>query len=115
MTGGTINAEQIAAGRQARAIKIVSSADQALEQKGLQEIREKLDELVNALTTHAEALENPDEVLDSTEAVAEELSKDRPNKLTLTAILSAIASSVQSVAVVATAVDALKHAITSFM
>lgn len=115
MTGGTINAEQLAVGRKARAMKIVSSADQALEQKGLQEIREKLDELVNILTEHADALENPDEVLDSTEVVAEELSKDKPNKLTLTAILSGIASSVQSVAVLASAVDALKHAITSFM
>lgn len=115
MTGGTINAEQLAVGRRARAVKIVSSADQALEQKGLQEIREKLDELVNILTENADALENPDEVLDSTEAVAEELSKDKPNKLTLTAILSGIASSVQSVAVLASAVDALKHAITSFM
>lgn len=115
MTGGTINAEQIAVGRRARATKIVSSANQALEQKGLQEVRDKLDELVNALTTHADALDNPDEVLDSAEVVAEELSKDKPNKLTLTAILSGIASSVQSVAAIATAVDALKHAITLFM
>jgi hypothetical protein len=115
MTGGTINAEQIAVGRKARATKIVSSANQALEQKGLQEVRDKLDELVNALTTHADALDNPDEVLDSAEVVAEELSKDKPNKLTLTAILSGIASSVQSVAAIATAVDALKHAITLFM
>lgn len=115
MTGGTINAEQIAVGRKARATKIVSSANQALEQKGLQEVRDKLDELVNALTTHADALDNPDEVLDSAEVVAEELSKDKPNKLTLTAILSGIASSVQSVTAIATAVDALKHAITLFM
>ena len=115
MTGGTINAEQIAVGRKARATKIVSSANQALEQKGLQEVRDKLDELVNALTTHADALDNPDEVLDSAEVVAEELSKDKPNKLTLTAILSGIASSAQSVAAIATAVDALKHAITLFM
>ncbi len=115
MTGGTINAEQIAVGRKARATKIVSSANQALEQKGLQEVRDKLDELVNALTTHADALDNPDEVLDSAEVVAEELSKDKPNKLTLTAILGGIASSVQSVAAIATAVDALKHAITLFM
>jgi len=115
MTGGTINAEQIAVGRKARATKIVSSANQALEQKGLQEVRDKLDELVNALTTHADALDNPDEVLDSAEVVADELSKDKPNKLTLTAILGGIASSVQSVAAIATAVDALKHAITLLM
>ena len=115
MTGGTINAEQLAVGRKARAVKIVSLADQALDRKGLQDIREKLDELVNILTAHADALDNPDEVLDSTEAVAAELSKDKPNKLTLTAILSGLASSVQSVAAVATAVEALKHAITTFM
>ena len=38
ITGGTINADQIAVGRKARAIKIGSSADEVLEQKGLQEI-----------------------------------------------------------------------------
>ncbi len=115
ISGGTIKADQLAVGRNARATKIVSSAGEVLDQKGLQEIRDKLDELVNALTTHADALENPDEVLDSTEVVAQELSKDKPNKLTLTAVLSGIASSVQSVAAIATAAEALKHAITLFM
>ncbi|HLX59102.1 MAG TPA: hypothetical protein VKR83_18945 [Ktedonobacteraceae bacterium] len=115
ITGGAINADQIAVGRNARAMKIVSSANEALERKGLQEIRDRLDELVNALTTHADALENPDELLDSAEVVAEELSKEKPNKFTLTSILSGIASSVQSVATIAAAAEALKHAITIFM
>ena len=108
ITGGTINADQVAVGKYARAIK---NANEALAQKGMQEIQVRLDELVQALNNHASALENPDEVRDSTEVVAKELSKDKPNKLTITAVLNGIASSVQSVTAIAVAVEALKNVI----
>ena len=112
ITGGTINADQIAVGPYAQAIK---AANEALTQKGMQEIRVRLDELVQALNNHAGALGNPDEVRDSTEVVAKELSKEKPNKLTLTAVLTGIASSVQSVSAIAVAVEALKNAIRMLM
>jgi hypothetical protein len=108
ITGGTINADQIAVGKYAQAIK---TANEALTQKGMQEIQVRLDELVQALNNHSDALVNPDEVRDSTAVVAKELSKEKPNKLTLIAVLNGIASSVQSVTAIAVAVEALKNAI----
>ena len=108
ITGGTINADQIAVGKYAQAIK---TANEALTQKGMQEIQVRLDELVQALNNHSDALVNPDEVRDSTAVVAKELSKEKPNKLTLIAVHNGIASSVQSVTAIAVAVEALKNAI----
>lgn len=108
ITGGTINADQIAVGKYAQAIK---TANEALTLKGMQEIRVRLDELVHARNNHSDALVNPDEVRDSTEMVAKELSKEKPNKLTLVAMLNGIALSVQSVTAIAVAVEALKNAI----
>jgi hypothetical protein len=108
ITNGNVIADQIAVGRYARATK---NANEALTQKGMREIQVRLDELVQALNNHASALENPEEVRDSTKVVAKELAKDKPNKLTLKAVLDGIASSVQSVTAVAMAVEALKHAV----
>ena len=115
MTGGSINADQMAVGRSAQATKILSTANDALEQKGLTEIRDKLDELLKEITAHADSLHNPDEVLDSTKAVAEELSKDKPNKLTITGILNGIVESVGSIARIATAADSLAKAVMLFL
>jgi hypothetical protein len=115
ITGGSIKAEQVAMGRQARATKIVNAADDALEQKGLTEIRNKLDELLRAISAQADSLDNRDEVLDSTETVAKELAKDKPNKLTITAVLSGMAESAKTVAGVATAVQALRSAVLLFL
>jgi len=108
ITGGSINADQIAVGKYAQTIK---TANEALTQKGMQEIQVRFDELVQALNDHSDALVNPDEVRDSTAVVAKELSKEKPNKLTLIAVLNGIASSVQSVTAIAVAVEALKNAI----
>ena len=105
---GKITAKQIAVGPNARAIQ---NTNKASAQDPMQEIRARLDELMQALDDHANALENPEEVRDSTEAVAEELSKDKPNKLTITSVLNGIASSVQSVTAIAVAAEALKNAI----
>lgn len=75
ITGGTINADQIVVGKYAQAIK---TANEALTQKGIQEIQVRLDELVQALNNHSDALLNSDEVRDSTAVVATELSKEKP-------------------------------------
>jgi hypothetical protein len=50
-------------------------------------------------------------VLQSTQAAKDELSKEKPNKLTVRSILSGIAESVQSVSTIATAVEGLKTAV----
>lgn len=109
--GGSLRGDVIAVGRQARAVKILATADDALRQKGLQDIHDRLQEVVHALTQHADSLKNPDEIFDSAQAVAEELSKDKPNKLTINSVLEGIANGVKSVATVATAVEALRSAV----
>src|SRR5437660_11093863 len=86
---GKIKAEQMVAGKGARAIQNVNKAS---AQDPMREIQTRLDELMQALDEHAGALENPEEVRGSTKAVAEELSKDKPNKLTITSVLNGIAS-----------------------
>ena len=115
MAGGSLQADQLAVGRRAQAIKTVNTANETLEQKGLTEVRDRLDELLNAVNAHAGSLDNPNEVLDSTEVVAKELAKDEPNKLTITGVLNGIADSVKSVASVATAADALGKAVLLFL
>lgn len=115
VSGGTFNADNVAVGDSAKAYKTVYAADKMSEQEKWQEIHEKLDELEKALNAHAASLNNPDEVRGSTAVVAEELSKDKPNKLTITSVLNGIADSVKSVTVIAVAVEALRNAITTLM
>lgn len=115
ITGGSFQADQVTVGRNAQATKILNTANEQLEQKGLTEVRDRLDELLKAVTANAGSLNNPDEVLDSTEVVAKELAKDEPNKLTIVGVLNGIADSVRSVASVATAADALGKAVMLFL
>ena len=114
-SGGTIIADQIAVGANAEVIKIVNTASEVLEQKGLQEIRNKLAELLAAVSSQANALKNRDEVLDSTKIVAQELSKEKPNKFTITAILDGIANGVKSIPNIIAIAQALKSAVEVFL
>lgn len=114
-TGGTINAEQLAVGRNASVIKTVNAASQALEQKGLQEVQEKLQIFMDTLSAHLDRLDNREEILESAETVAKELTKKKPNKLTVTAVLDGITSGVKSVTNLATASELLKQAVLSWL
>jgi hypothetical protein len=60
-------------------------------------------------------LSNAEELKESTQLIAEELIKDRPNKTTLTGVLAGITQSVKSVAGLATAAEALTHAVQLFL
>jgi hypothetical protein len=115
ISGGTFNAENVAVGDSARAYKTVYAVDTMSEQEKWQEIRDRLDELEKVLDTHAAALSNADEVRDSTAVVSKELSKDKPNKLTVISVLNGIAESVRSVTAITVAVEALRHAITALL
>ncbi|HMG76300.1 MAG TPA: hypothetical protein VK582_22695 [Pyrinomonadaceae bacterium] len=114
-TGGTINADQIAVGQNARAIRCLSQAKETLERAGLKEIEDRLVHLVQVLEDHTSSLSNRDEIINSTETLARELAEVKPNKLTLISLLEGIAGRVNSVTVVATAIEALKSAIASLM
>lgn len=115
MTGGTIKAEQVAVGKNAHAVKIMSAAKESLEQKGLHEIWDKLEQLEKTLNTYGSSLGNRDEIDGATKEIAKELSKDKPNKITVTGILEGVANGVKSVANIATSVEALKKVVMAFL
>jgi hypothetical protein len=112
ITGGTISGGAISFGAHSQAINnTFAAAAEVLDRKGLQEIRDRLQELEAAIQAHSSSLADHEEVVDSTKTVAEELAKEKPNKSKITSLLSGIAQQVQSVTVVATAVESLKGAI----
>jgi hypothetical protein len=107
-SGGTMNIGNAAVGRNA-----VANQVQAADSGGLEEVRKQLATLMEALQKHAHEIPNSAEVMQSAHTAQEELSKDKPNRLTLRSLLSGIAESVKSVTTVATAVEALKLAVTA--
>jgi translation initiation factor 2B subunit (eIF-2B alpha/beta/delta family) len=90
-------------------------AKRELEDRGHTELGQRLEELLRQLDAHASLLSNADELKESTQLVAEELVKDRPNKTTVTGVLAGIAQSVTSVASLATAAEALIQAVQLFL
>lgn len=115
MSGGRIEAGALAVGRGARAHNVVKTVKSELEDRGHTELGQRLEELLRQLDAHASLLSNAEELKESTQLVAEELVKDRPNKTTVTGVLASIAESVNSVASLATAAEALTQAVQLFL
>ncbi|HZD00503.1 MAG TPA: hypothetical protein VFA46_10040 [Actinomycetes bacterium] len=109
MSGGRIDAGALAVGRNAQAAN-VGTARRTLVERGQPEIADRLAELVRLLDAHAPQLDNADELQATTEMVASELTKDRPNRTTVTGLLGGLADGVRSVAGLTTAVEALARA-----
>jgi translation initiation factor 2B subunit (eIF-2B alpha/beta/delta family) len=114
MSGGRIKANALAVGRGAKAYNIVRTASRQLEERGHAELGQRLEELLRQLDIHASRLSNAEELKESTQQVAEELMKDRPNRTTVIGILTGIGQSVKSVADLATATAALAQAVQLF-
>lgn len=111
ISGGTLRADALAVGRYSRAIHAVGAAREALTERGEQDVAERMGELMEQLRLHADELRNPGELLEATESVAAELTREKPNKLTAIGVLTGIAGAVASVAGVTEAVDALIEAV----
>jgi hypothetical protein len=60
-------------------------------------------------------LSNRAEIVAATAAVANELAREKPNKVTVSGILTGIAEGVKSVGTIASAVDGLRRAVGSFL
>jgi hypothetical protein len=114
-TGGEIRAHNTGEGENVSITETGSTENAAIRARSLPEVRERLNELEKVLKLHADSLENHDEIVDSANKVAEELHRDKPNKLTITAILNGIAEGVKSVTGIATAVEALKRAVAAML
>jgi exonuclease VII small subunit len=107
VTGGQFTADVVAVGDRARAIKVVHDARSEIEAVHGKELSDRLETLVTALEAHADELEEPDEVFDSAAKLADELKTEKPNKLTVRAILSGIVGAAPSVVAVTQAATAV--------
>jgi hypothetical protein len=112
MSGGRISAGAFAVGRGATASNV---SGPPLDDPGRQEVARRLTELLQQLDAAGASLANEAEVRESTQVVVDELGRDRPNKTTVTGVLSGIAGAVTSVAGLATATDALLGAVKQFL
>jgi hypothetical protein len=115
MSGGWIKADALAVGRGAKANNIVRTVGRELEERGHAELGQRLEELLRQLDIHTSRLSNAEELKESTQLIAEELMKDRPNKTTVTGVLTGIGQSVKFVADLATAAEALSQAVQLFL
>lgn len=110
-SGGSISAEVLAVGRNARATKTVAGGDEP----GRKELHDRLDALIAALREHGEALPARAEIEDTTEQVKAELEQPKPNRLTLTSLLGGIAEGAKTVGAVAEAASALKACVAALL
>jgi hypothetical protein len=111
VTGGSLQADVLAVGPGARAIKNVTAAADTLAADGRQELAERLRALTEAIQAHAGDLQAPDQMAQSAEVVANELTQPEPNRLTIKAVLTGLAQAAGSVAAVAQAATALGAAV----
>ena len=102
ITGGTINAGQIAVGPHARAIQLGAQAG------GVSVIQQRLEAVVSLVTSGHAALPDSDGLLHALDALAVELARERPNGYVLRALLQSIAASVTPSGPLAAAVAALQ-------
>jgi translation initiation factor 2B subunit (eIF-2B alpha/beta/delta family) len=107
VSGGSVTAGAIAVGTGAWAHNVANQ----LRERGQDDVAQRLEELVRQLEAHADQVSDIEDLRGATRTVADELAKEQPNKTTVTAVLSTIAESVQSVTGLATAADALLRAV----
>jgi hypothetical protein len=110
-SGGSIHAEVVAIGRNARARKTAYGGDGP----GRRELQDKLTALIAALHEHGDRLPSRAEIEDTTERVKAELEQPKPNRLTLTALLSGIADGAKTVGAIANAAAALKACVVALL
>ncbi len=110
MTGGTMTAGQIAAGRNARARATFNGPVGRIENAGRDEVAIALKDLLDQLELHEHDIEDYAEIVDSTRMVADELAKPQPNKRTVTSLLAGIKEGVSAVAGLLTSVGSLAAA-----
>jgi hypothetical protein len=103
ISGGSFTAGAAAVGPGARAYNVASE----LRGRGQDDVAQRLEELVRQLEAHADEVPDVEDLRGATATVADELAREKPNKMTVRAVLSGIADSVRSVTGLATAADDL--------
>ena len=111
VTGGSVNADQIAVGKGAQAIKTTYRLADELEEQGKEDLSMAIRELLKSLEANKAQLSDYDDVTDAVEKITEEIKKDKPSKLTLKGLLSAVKESVGSVVEIVEKIGSLQKAI----
>jgi translation initiation factor 2B subunit (eIF-2B alpha/beta/delta family) len=115
VSGGSLNAGQIAVGLGAQAIQNTYNLANQLEESGKSEVAQAITELLKALEADSNKVTDKEEVTQAVQQVAEEVQKEKPNKFTLKGLLSTLKESVGSVAEIAEKVTILQKAIALMM
>lgn len=110
---GSVQATNLAAGEKASVVIGSVGSDKDREEL-LSEIMLKLDELQSHIQNQP-TLPGRELVADSAATLKEELSKPKPNKLTVTAVLDGIGAAVKSVTTIAGCVEGLKAIISRLL
>jgi translation initiation factor 2B subunit (eIF-2B alpha/beta/delta family) len=115
ISGGTLNAEQIAVGRGSQTSQNTYNLANQLGESGKSEVAQAITELLKALEINSDKIMDKEEVTQSIQQVAEEVQKEKPNKFTLKGLLSTLKESLGSVAEIAEKVTILQKAIALMM
>jgi hypothetical protein len=107
--GGTINAEALAIGAQARA-EVVKTGE-TLRGQDHGEVADRLAVLERAVEAHKDRLPDPEQVLEAVAALAAALRDQRPNRVTVKGLLAGIADHVRAVGGLVDATRALAEAV----
>lgn len=114
VSGGNVNADQIAVGDGAQAIKSTYRLTDELEDRGKNDLAVAIRDLLKSLEAHKARISNYDEVTTAVEKITEEVKKEKPSKLTLKGLLSAVKESVSSVVEIVEKIGSLQKAISVF-
>jgi hypothetical protein len=107
--GGTINADAVAIGAQARA-EVVRTGE-VLRGQDRDELADRLAALERAVETHRDRLPDPESVLEAIATLAEALRAEPPNRVTVRGLLTGIADHVRAVGGLVDATRALGEAV----
>lgn len=109
ITGGTISAEQLAVGTNAKAEKIIQAIEQGDNTKTISDLREQLNYLLELIRENSSMLEP--NVEKAIEVVKAEADKPSPNKIVMTSIIDGVIQTVKSLTSIAGAITAIKKLI----
>lgn len=115
VSGGSLNSEQIVIGDNASVSKSIVDSTERLYELDQESVAEAIKALVEAIQDNSNNLANTKEILGIVESIAEEVVKDKPNKLTLQAMLDALKKVVDPFTAIVQKLTTLKGAIAALL
>ncbi|HET6740866.1 MAG TPA: hypothetical protein VFH76_18100 [Kribbella sp.] len=110
ISGGKVSTGAMAAGEGAAATNISAVASGSLG-----DVRAEMVRLLELVRTNSDQLERPGETIAVAELAEHELSKDKPDKLSVLRLLELIASGAKSIASIGGAVTAIQQAVSAIL